>query len=89
MVSLYLGILREAALALVTKFEKLDSERYQLHEEVEAKYAVFERDGKGFVQINTYGTTGREIPGKVSQSIQLDQRGAEQLTRILKQAFNL
>lgn len=76
-------------MALVTKFEKLDSERYQLHEEVEAKYAVFERDGKGFVQINTYGRPDRELQGKLSQSIQLDQRGAEQLARILKKAFNL
>jgi hypothetical protein len=79
----------EAALALVRKFEKLDSERHQLHEEVEARYAVFERDGKGFVQINTYGTSGREMPGKVSQSIQLDHGSAEQLARILKQAFGL
>ena len=76
-------------MALVTKFEKLDSERHQLHEEVEARYTVFERDGKGFVQVNTYGTPSREMPGKVSQSIQLDRRGAEQLARILKQAFNL
>ena len=76
-------------MALVTKFEKLDSERHQLHEEVEARYTVFERDGKGFVQVNTYGTPSREMPGKVSQSIQLDRRGAEQLARILKEAFNL
>ena len=76
-------------MALVTKFEKLDGERTQLHEEVEAKYAVFERDGKGFVQINTYGRPGREIPGKVSQSIQLDRQGAEALVAILKKAFHI
>ena len=76
-------------MALVTKFEKLDSERHQLHEEVEARYAVFERDGKGFVQINTYGRPDRQERDKLSQSIQLDRRGAEQLARILKQAFNL
>ena len=76
-------------MALVRKFEKLDGERYQLHEEVEAKYAVFERDGKGFVQINTYGRSTREIPGKVSQTVQLDKQGAEALVRILRKEFNL
>ena len=76
-------------MALVTKFEKLDGERTQLHEEVDAKYVVFERDSKGFVQINTYGRPGREIPGKVSQSIQLDRQGAEALVAILRKAFQI
>ena len=76
-------------MALVRKFELLDSERTQLHEEVEAKYAVFERDGRGFVQINTYGRAGRDIPGKVSQSIQLDREGAEALVAILRKSFRL
>jgi hypothetical protein len=75
--------------ALVRTFQELDGERYQLHEEVEARYAVFQRDGKGFVQINTYGRPDREIPGKVSQSIQLDREGAEQLVNILQRAFSL
>jgi len=76
-------------MALVRSFEKLDGERFQLHEEVEAKYAVFERDGQGFVQINTYGRSTRELRGKLSQSIQLDRRGAEKLAQILRQAFDL
>ena len=74
-------------MALVRKFDKLDSERNQLQEEVEAKYAVFERDGKGFVQINTYGRATRENPGKLSQTIQLDRQGAEALVAILRKAF--
>lgn len=71
------------------KFEKLDSERTQLHEEVEARYSVFERDGRGFVQINTYGRADRQIPDKVSQVIQLDREGAEALITILKKAFSI
>ncbi len=74
-------------MALIRKFSKLESERTSLHEEIEARYTVFERDGQGFVQINTYGTLGREMPGKVSQSIQLDQQGAEALIGILRKAF--
>ena len=76
-------------MALVREFKKLDGERYQLHEEVEARYAIFDRDGKGFVQINTYGRVDREFPGKVSQSIQLDREGAEALVTILQKAFAL
>ncbi|WP_052951851.1 hypothetical protein [Devosia soli] len=76
-------------MALVREFKKLDGERYQLHEEVEARYATFDRDGKGFVQINTYGRADRELPGKLSQSIQLDRQGAEALVAILRKAFAL
>ena len=76
-------------MALIRELKKLDGERYQLHEEVEAKYSVFQRDGRGFVQINTYGSTKREFPGKVSQSIQLDREGAEALVSILKKTFAL
>jgi hypothetical protein len=76
--------------ALVRKIEKLEgSERYQLHMEVEAKYAVYKLDGKGFVQLNTYGRPDREFPGKVSQSIQFDRNGAEQMVEILRRAFDL
>ena len=74
-------------MALVRKFEVLEGERHQLHDEVEARYAVFERDGLGFVQINTYGRPDREHPGKLSQSIQLDREGAEALVAILRKAF--
>ena len=76
-------------MALVRKFKKLDGERYQLHSEVEARYAAFERDGKAFFQVNTYGREDREMPGKVSQTIQLDRDGAAQLVEILRKTFNL
>lgn len=74
-------------MALIRKLEKLDGERHQLHEEVEAKYATFTLDGKGFVQINTYGRPTREVPGKVSQSVQFDKSSAEQLVAILRKEF--
>jgi hypothetical protein len=76
-------------MALVRNFEKLDGERTSLHVEVPAKYYTFEKDGVGFVQINTYGRPDREFPDKVSQSIQLDRTGAEALVQILTRAFRL
>jgi hypothetical protein len=49
---------------------------------------VFENDGRVFVQIDSYGRDERAIPGKKSQTIQLDREGASALYTILKQAFN-
>ena len=76
-------------MALVRHFQKMDTERTSLHDDVEASYSTFERDGKGFVQINTYGRKTRMNPGKQSQTIQLDRDGAVQLISILQKAFRL
>jgi hypothetical protein len=47
-----------------------------------------ESDGITYVQLDTYGSCERHIPGKVSQSIQLDESGAAELTRIFGRAFS-
>jgi len=52
-----------------------------------ASYTVFERDGRVLIQIDSYGREEREIPGKKSQSIQLDRDGAHALYTILKREF--
>jgi hypothetical protein len=64
-------------------------ERNSLHEEIEATYTTFERDGRVFIQIDSYGRETREMPGKKSQTIQLDRDGATALFAILKREFNL
>ena len=74
-------------MALIRQFQRKELARNSLHEEIDASYAVFERDGKVLVQIDSYGRKNREIPGKLSQTIQLDEQGAAQLVRILKTAF--
>lgn len=76
-------------MALVLKFNDLERTEGKLHLPVEAKYAVFKNDGNAFVQIDTYGRPTRDIPGKVSQSIQLNKKSATQLIEILKDAFNI
>ncbi|MBC7150405.1 MAG: methionyl-tRNA formyltransferase [Rhizobium sp.] len=62
-------------------------ERNSLHKEIGATYSVFGIDDKRIVQIDTYGSVDREIPGKKSQTIQLDREGAENLFLILKNEF--
>jgi hypothetical protein len=76
-------------MALVRSFERKDMERNSIHEEIDATYSVFHNDDKVLIQIDSYGRRSREIPGKKSQSIQLDRVGAEALYRILKTEFNL
>jgi hypothetical protein len=60
-----------------------------LHDEIEATYTSFERDGRVLLQIDTYGRDTREIPGKKSQTIQLDREGATALSKILRDEFGL
>jgi hypothetical protein len=64
-------------------------ERNSLHDEIEATYTVFERDGRVLIQIDSYGRETREMPGKKSQTIQLDREGATALLKILTTEFNL
>ncbi|PPQ36547.1 hypothetical protein SAMN06265338_102572 [Rhodoblastus acidophilus] len=56
---------------------------------VDASYTVFDRDGAMFVQFNTCGSLSRKIPGKTSQTFQLDESSARELFDILKNTFKL
>ena len=76
-------------MAMITKFTERPMERNSIHDEIEAQYAIFERDGRSFLQIDTYGRASREMPEKKSQSIQLDRESGLELLRILKQAFHV
>jgi hypothetical protein len=75
--------------ALIRKFTRKERDRVSLHDEIEATYMSFERDGRIVFQIDTYGRKTRQVPGKQSQTIQLDRQGAEALCAILKREFHL
>jgi hypothetical protein len=75
-------------MALIRTFERKHMDRNSIHDQIDASYTVFENDGRVFVQIDSYGRDERAIPGKKSQTIQLDREGASALYTILKQAFN-
>ena len=62
--------------ALVRRFSQVTmGERQRVHGEVECGFSTFERDGNRYLQLDTYGWPERAIPGKVSQTIQLDEEG--------------
>lgn len=76
-------------MALIASLEEGRLQNIKLHEAIPAIYFCHEVDGRKLFQINTMGRKTRDIPGKVSQSIQLDQDTAKQLVEILTRHFGL
>lgn len=65
----------------------LSKERYNLHEVADATYSIYDIDGTRFLQLDSYGRSYRENPGKISQSFQFDRESARQLINLLRLAF--
>lgn len=74
-------------MALVRRFETRPIEPKRVHDDVVCGYAVAHINGRRILQLETYGSADRKIPGKVSQSLQLDTEGARELKRILENSF--
>ena len=74
-------------MARINHFEEAKMDRFQLHDEVDAKLYVQEYDGRKLVQISTFGRPTRQEVGKLSQTFQLDEEAACQLFRVLKRDF--
>ena len=72
----------------INSIEKIDKERNIIHEKVYTTYSIFDYYGSHYIQIDTYGKVDREIPGKISQSIQLDKDTAKFLFDLIKREFN-
>lgn len=73
----------------IDTIKKLDKEHYSVHEKVVTTYSVFEADGKKYIQFDTYGKSSREIPGKISQSMQLDKESAICIVDMLRREFHI
>ena len=69
--------------------KKVDKERNTIHSKVSTTYTVFELDGKKYVQLDTYGRSSRDMPEKVSQSLQIDRDSAAFIANLLITEFNL
>lgn len=77
-------------MAFISEFERDDKEVKSLHPTyVVCNYMAREFDGKKVLQLNTYGSNDREKPGKLSQTLQLDEAGAISLLKILKSEFGI
>jgi len=69
--------------------KKVDKERHTIHEKATTTYSVFEIHGERYFQIDTYGKSDREMPGKVSQSLQFDKTTAKYLVNLMIDVFDL
>ena len=71
-------------MARIDRLEKNVMARNSVHEPVEATYSVFVDDeGRRYLQIDTYGSAGRQMRGKKSQSVQFGPEAIGALRRIL------
>ncbi|MGE3251970.1 MAG: methionyl-tRNA formyltransferase [Hyphomonadaceae bacterium] len=76
-------------MALIKAFERKDLERNKRHDPIEASFTSFTDGDQKIVQIDTCGRATRAIPGKKSQTIQLDEQSARELVAILRREFQL
>ncbi len=60
-----------------------------VHQQVEAKYSFFNDNGVNYFELETFGSTNRENPGKQSQIIQFDEATAKVLVNLLIDKFKL
>lgn len=74
-------------MALVERFEKIVMQRNSVHGPVDCSYSIFYKNDEKFIQLDTYGSQGREIAGKKSQTLQLSEGAAKRLIKILSAEF--
>ena len=58
-------------MALIEEFEERPLEGARVHAGVRCGYRWFDVENRRILQLDTYGSKDRAIPGKVSQSLQL------------------
>ena len=68
---------------------RLEKERNTVHSKVQTTYSVFNMDDEKYVQLDTYGRPGRDMPEKISQSIQFDKDSAVFIVNLLIKEFDL
>ncbi len=75
-------------MATVRQFSVEEKNNAQPHDEVEKAIVRLIDCGKErFIQIDTYGRSTRDIPGKLSQTIRLDKAAFERLVDLGKKHF--
>lgn len=71
-------------MALVKKIKHQALERDSAHSEVECTYDVLiDKEGRRYLQLDTYGSAERQMKGKKSQSLRLSLEAIEELKLIL------
>lgn len=74
-------------MALIDEFVEVSSDVQRVHGRVSCGYRSFTAQGRRYLQLDTYGSADRVQKGTISQSIQLDEKAAEELVKIISAAF--
>ncbi len=74
-------------MAFVSEFQQVESDKNGRHKPVLCGWRAFDADGETILQLDTYGSAERQIPNKVSQSLQLDREGAAALLELIRGTF--
>jgi len=75
-------------MALIKSIKPLAMDHNLVHGPVDATYSSFVGpDRRRYLQIDTYGSQARQIKGKKSQSLQLDEESAKEVMAILRTEF--
>ena len=75
-------------MALITSFQVVEPKGKLHPTKAEANIRVFgASDRAPILQIDTFGSANRQMQGKQSQTIQMDERAARQLFGILRDSF--
>jgi len=73
---------------LISEFEQIRKESGKVHKPVRCGYCSFVGDDQNRdLLLETYGSSDRQMPDKISQSIQLNEAGARQLLEIIRHEF--
>ena len=74
-------------MAIVRKLVIQQLEQGSQHSETECTYTIVREHDGTYLQIDTYGSRQRRIPGKKRQSIRFAPEASEQLKDILAKHF--
>ena len=74
-------------MALVTDLKEGFKNRHTIHKKTDCSYFIVYDNDQKYLQLETTGSDDRQIPGKVSQSIQFSAEAIKQLKRLLSKEF--
>ncbi|MBX3633034.1 MAG: hypothetical protein KF695_08995 [Simplicispira sp.] len=72
-------------MALVTDLRSQPLQAVTKHAAVDCTYTVVTHEGQKFLQLDTYGSLARQIPGKKSQSLRFSPEALQQLKQIIQE----
>ena len=72
-------------MALIESIKAQPLQSVAKHSAVECTYTVVIADDRKCLQLDTYGSAGRAIPGKKSQSLRFSPEALQQLKHIIQE----